>query len=270
MNNGASNRIAIQAILICQSISEEILREGQRIEEAWNIYEDILESAIEQGYAEALRMTTSSITELIDTVVEERSQFEDPNIARHLMSDFLNGWAYTIEMYGGDISSGDDVTETSFRFYRFFEQNFGISIKVMLSEAGDSPPAGWMFRLATSVLGDMVEVAVVAAQIENTYLCSRLTKAFVEVGLGFGDNMIIRRQIIGGLNMIKSENKCGEEGVQRALSELQQHPREYMRETGIPHDSPWVFNLISYTFDEREGFVEAVSELQDEVFDQPN
>jgi hypothetical protein len=122
-----------------------------------------------------------------------------------------------------------------------------------------------MFKLQQELLQELSNVAVSAAEVQNDYLTQKLAKMVIEAGLGFENDQRTRKQIISGLNEISSTNECGQLAVQQAVSELQTPAEVNDDEDLMPISAPWILNLIQYTFDGQEGFIETVGQIETEM-----
>jgi hypothetical protein len=184
-----------------------------------------------------------------------------------LLSSFLKGWSILITNHGECIREDDEVyTVPEFLWYRFFEQNFEITSKLIVSHNADLQlPSMGMLDLQQELLQELSNVAVSAAEVQNEYLTQRLAKMLIEAGLGFDNDQWTRKQIISGLDEISSTNECGQLAVQRAVFELQKPAEVNDDEDLMPISAPWVLNLIQYTFDEQEGFIETVGQIETEM-----
>ncbi len=87
----------------------------------------------------------------------------------------------------------------------------------------------------------------------------------IEAGLGLENDQRTRKQIISGLDEISSTNECGQLAVQQAVFELQKPAEVNDDEDLMPISAPWVLNLIQYTFDEQEGFIETVGQIETDM-----
>ncbi len=261
--------IASDGIQMCYEISREVIKRDQLVRQAWLIWEDILVSAARNGMEEILYTGTTNVSDLVDIAIEKSNEFEDRKIviAQILLSGFLTGWSTLVANHGKHITKEDRVDKNSeFRWYRFFEWNFEITSRNIVSHNADLQiPAARMLMLRRELIKELSEVAVSAAKIQNLFLAQRLSKMVIEVGLGFKDDHRTRRQIISGLAEIKSTNDCGESAVHNALSELQTPAEMNEDDDGIPITSPWVLNFISYTFEGQEEFILVVSQIENEM-----
>lgn len=260
------DRIAAQGIQLCSEISEKVIERDRLVKPAWLIWEDILKSAARDGLEDTLYVGTTSVSNLIDITVENS---EEPvgrklTISRILLSGFLKAWSTLVANHGKHITEGDRVdTDSEFLWYRFFERDFEITSRVIVSRNADLQiPAAGMFELQRELLQELSNIAVSAAEVQNDYLAQRLTKMVIEAGLGFGDNERTRRQITSGLSEIRSTNDCGESAVEYALCELQTPAEVNDDDDLMPISAPWVLNFIGYTFEGQEEFIEAVGRIE--------
>ena len=268
IKNG-KDTIAARGVQMCYEIGEEVIERDQLVKPAWLIWEDILDSAATRGQEETLHAGTTYVSNLIDISVENSDEFDGRKLAisRVLLSAFLAGWEILVTNHGEYLTDADRVDEASeFLWYRFFERNFEITSRTIISHNADLQiPAAGMFKLQQELIQELSDVAVSAAKIQNSYLAERLSKMVIEVGLGFEDSQWTRKQIISGLAETKSTNDCGESAVQNALSELQTPAEVNEDDEGIPITAPWVLNFIRYTFEGQEEFIEAVGQIKSEM-----
>jgi hypothetical protein len=262
--------IAARGIQLCAEISEEVIERDRLVKPAWLIWEDLLESAARDGLEETLHVGTTSVSNLIDITVENSDELggRKLTISRILLSGFLKGWSTLVANHGEHITEGDRVDSVpEFLWYRFFERNFEITSRIIVSHNADLQiPAAGMFRLQKELLQELSNVAVSAAEVQNDYLAQRLSKMVIEAGFGFEDNQRTRMQITSGLSEIRSTNDCGESAVQHAISELQT-PAEVNDDDDdlMPMTTPWELNFIGYTFEGQEEFIEAVGQIENEM-----
>lgn len=169
--------------------------------------------------------------------------------------------------HGQYIAESDRVDEVSeFLWYRYFEQNFEITSRIIVSYSADLQiPSAGMFDLQQKLIQELSDVAVAAARIQNGYLAQRLSKMVIEVGLEFEDRQLARKQLISGLAEIRSTNNCGKAAVQNALLELQTSTEMNKEDSGIPVTTPLILNFIGYTFEDQEEFIKAVGRVEDEL-----
>jgi hypothetical protein len=261
--------IAARGIKLCSEISEEVIEKDHLVKPAWLIWENILESAARDGLEDTLHIGTTSVSNLIDIAVENSEELDGRKltISRILLSSFLKGWSTLVANHGEHITEGDRVdTVPEFLWYRFFERNFEITSRIIVSHNADLQiPSAGMFNLQRELLQELSNIAVSAAEIQNDHLTQRLTKMVIEAGLGFEANQRTKRQIVSGLSEIRSTNDCGQLAVQQALSELQTPAKVNESDDLMPITAPWVLNFINYTFEGQEQFIEAVEELEVEV-----
>ena len=261
--------IAAHGIQLCSEISEEVIERDQLVKPAWLIWEDILQSAARDGLEYTLNAGTTSVSNLIDVAVENSHEFDGRGLTTScvLLSSFLKGWSILITNHGECIREDDEVyTVPEFLWYRFFEQNFEITSKLIVSHNADLQlPSMGMLDLQQELLQELSNVAVSAAEVQNEYLTQRLAKMLIEAGLGFDNDQWTRKQIISGLDEISSTNECGQLAVQRAVFELQKPAEVNDDEDIMPISAPWVLNLIQYTFDEQEGFIETVGQIETDM-----
>lgn len=261
--------IAARGVQLCSEISEEVIERDQLVKPAWLIWEDILESAARDGFEDTLYISTTAVSNLINISVENSDELDGRKltIAQVLLTSFLKGWGTLIRNHGEHIAGGDRVDEVpEFLWHRFFEQNFEITSRTIVSRNADlQVPAAGIFKLQQELLQELSDVAISAAEIQNDYLTQTLCKMVIETGLGFEDNQRTRMQITSGLGKIKSTNDCGESAVQHALSELQTPAEVNEEDDGIPITTPWKLNFIGYTFEGQEEFIEAVGQIETEM-----
>lgn len=261
--------IAARGIQLCHEISEDVIGGDHLVKPAWLIWEDILELAARDGSEDTMQASTTSISNLVGISVENSDELDGRRltILCILLTGFLKGWSTLVANHGEHITEGDRVDEVpEFLWYRFFERNFEITSRTIVSHNADLHiPAIGMFKLQRKMLQELSNVAVSAAEIQNDYLAQRLTKMVIEAGLGFEDDQRTRMQITSGLGEIRSTNDCGESAVQHALSELQTPAEVNDDDDLMPITAPWVLNFIGYTFEGQEEFIEAVGELETEM-----
>jgi hypothetical protein len=261
--------VAARGIQACSDISEDVIKQSRLIKPAWLMYEEILISAARKGQEKTIQVGTTSVSNLIDVSIENRDVIDERNltISGILMSAYLQGWETLVSNYGGYISEDDRVNEVpEFLWYRFFERNFEITARTIVSHNDDLQiPAAGMYKLRKKMIEGLTDVAISAARIPNSYLALRLSKMVIEVGLGFDDKKMTREEIKSGLAEIRSTNDCGEQAVYDALSELQTPAEVSDDDDGLPIEAPWLLNFIGYTFEGQEEFIDAVVQIEDEL-----
>lgn len=267
--NDGQDTIAERGILLCSEIGEEVIEKEYLVKPAWLIWEDILESAARVGLEDTLHVGTTSVSNLVDISVKNSDELDERGltISRVLLTSFFKGWSTLVTNHGESITEDDRVdTVPEFLWYRFFERNFEITSKTIVSHNADLQiPSAGMFKLQQVLLQELSNVAVSAAEVQNDYLTQRLAKMMIETGLGFENNQRTRKQIASGLSEIKSTNECGQLAVQQAVSELQTPAEVNDDDDLMPISAPWILNFIQYTFDGQEEFIETVGQIETEI-----
>jgi hypothetical protein len=129
-----------------------------------------------------------------------------------------------------------------------------------------TPPSAFTVGSALTASSRGSRIATpTAAEVQNEYLTQRLAKMLIEAGLRLENDQRTRKQIISGLDEISSTNECGQLAVQQAVFELQKPAEVNDDEDLMPISAPWVLNLIQYTFDEQEGFIETVGQIETDM-----
>jgi hypothetical protein len=143
--------VAARGIQACSDISEDVIKQSRLIKPAWLMYEEILISAARKGQEKTIQVGTTSVSNLIDVSIENRDVIDERNltISGILMSAYLQGWETLVSNYGGYISEDDRVDEVpEFLWYRFFERNFEITARTIVSHNDDLQiPAAGMYKL---------------------------------------------------------------------------------------------------------------------------